>query len=172
MITGRPEVMDMSTLWRPIDWYSKLQGTVEMATFGSEYIAMRTCTEKIIDHRTSLRYLGVPVKGAAMMFGDNESVVNTASIPHGKLHKRYNALAFHRTREAIAANITRYYHINGKKNPSDILSKHWDMPSVWDSLKPLLFWWWTNAEKPPRNESKKDTVATDSKTESTKTGSI
>ena len=59
-----------------------------------------------------------------------------------------------------------------KKNPSDILSKHWDMPSVWDSLKPLLFWRWTNAEKPPRNGSKKDTVATDSKTESTKTGSV
>jgi hypothetical protein len=73
------------------------------------------------------------VKGAAMMFGDNESVVNTASIPHGKLHKQHNALAFHRTREAITTNITRYHHINKKKNPSDILSKQWDMPSVWDS---------------------------------------
>jgi N-acetylmuramoyl-L-alanine amidase CwlA len=66
----------------------------------------------------------------------------------------------------LPANITRYHHINGKKNPSNILSKHWDMPSVWDSLKPLLFWWWTNAEKPPCNGSKKDTVAMDSKKES------
>ena len=56
-------------------------------------------------------------------------------------------------------------------NPSNILSKHWDMPSVWDSLKPLLFWWWTNADKPPHNGSKKDTVAMDSKMESAKTGS-
>ena len=75
-----------------------------------------------------------------MMFGDNKSVINSASIPHGKLYKGHNALAFHRTREAIATGITRYHHINGKKNPSDLLSKHWDMPSVWDSLKPLLFW--------------------------------
>jgi len=29
----------------PIDWYSKLQSTVETATFGSEHIAARTCTE-------------------------------------------------------------------------------------------------------------------------------
>jgi hypothetical protein len=88
LISGR-SITGVLHLWNstPIDWYSKLQGTVEMATFGSEYIAMRTCTEQIINHRTSLRYLGVPVKGATMMFGNNESVVNTASIPHGKLHK-------------------------------------------------------------------------------------
>jgi hypothetical protein len=72
-----------------------------MATFGFKYIATRTCTEQIINHRTLLRYLGVLVKGAAMIFGNNKSVVNTASIPHGKLHKWHNALAFHRTREAF-----------------------------------------------------------------------
>jgi hypothetical protein len=89
LISGR-SITGILHLWNstPIDWYSKLQGTVETATFGSEYIATRTCTEQIIDHHTSLRYLGVPVKGAAMMFGNNESVVNTASIPHGKLHKQ------------------------------------------------------------------------------------
>jgi hypothetical protein len=29
----------------PIDWFSKLQSTVETATFGSEYIVARTCTD-------------------------------------------------------------------------------------------------------------------------------
>jgi hypothetical protein len=164
LISGR-SITGILHLWNstPIDWYSKLQGTVETATFGSKYIATRTCMEQIIDHHTLQRYLGVLVKGAAMMFGNNGLVINTASIPHGKIHKWHNALAFHRTREVIATNITRYHHINRKKNPSDILSKHWDMPSVWDSLKPLLFWWWTNVDKPPCNGSKKDTVATDSK---------
>jgi len=38
----------------PIDWYSKLQLTVETATFGSEYVAARTCAEQIIDLRLSL----------------------------------------------------------------------------------------------------------------------
>ena len=45
--------------------------------------------EQIIDLRLQLRYLGVPVKGSTMMFGDNESVVNSASIPHARLHKRH-----------------------------------------------------------------------------------
>jgi hypothetical protein len=32
----------------PIDWFSKLQSTVESATFGSEYVAAKTCTEQVI----------------------------------------------------------------------------------------------------------------------------
>ena len=138
----------------PIDTYSKLQSTVETATFGSEYVAARTCTEQIIDLRNTLRYLGVPVKGAAMMFGDNESVINTASIPHSKLTKRWHALAYHKTREAIAAGIIHLYHVAGKKNPADILSKHWDMPSVWDSLKPIMFWMGDTADIEVKTDDK------------------
>ena len=124
----------------PIDWYSKLQATVETATFGSEYVAARTCTEQIIDLRNTLRYLGVPINGPSYVFGDNESVINTASLPHGKLNKRHNALSYHRTREAVAAGIIRLYYIPGSDNPADILSKHWDYNSVWSQLQPLLFW--------------------------------
>ena len=72
----------------PVDWFAKLQATVETATFGSEYVAARTCTEQQIDLRNTFRYLGVPVEGASFMFGDNESVVNTASVPHSRLGKR------------------------------------------------------------------------------------
>ncbi len=45
----------------PLDWYSKKQATVETATYGSEFVAARTCVEQIIDLRTTLRYLGVYV---------------------------------------------------------------------------------------------------------------
>ena len=124
----------------PIDWYAKLQATVETATFGSEYVAARTCTEQIIDLRNTLRYLGIPVEGASYMFGDNESVVNTASVPHSKLGKRHNILSYHRTREAIAAGVVRFHWLRGNTNPADLLSKHWDYASVWSQLRPLLFW--------------------------------
>jgi hypothetical protein len=123
-----------------IDQFSKLQSTAETATFGSECSAAKTCTEQVIDLRNTFRYLGVTVETATMMFGDNESVVNTASMPQGKLHKRHNALAFHRCRDAIAAGIVRFYHIPGKSNPADVVSKHWDFPSVKPLLRPLLFW--------------------------------
>ena len=74
-----------------------------------------------------------------MMFGDNESVVNSSAIPHSKLHKRHNGLSHHKTREAIAAGWVRCSHVAGNTNPADVVSKHWDHPSAWPTLEPLLF---------------------------------
>lgn len=157
LISGR-SVTGILHMWNNtvIDWYSKLQGTVETATFGSEFVASRTCTEQIIDLRMTARYLGVPIKETSIMFGDNESVVNSASVPHSKLHKRHNALSYHKTRESIAAKITRYVHIPGSTNPADILSKHWDMPAIWETLKPLLFSSFDKDKDPNGDDSPKD----------------
>ena len=125
----------------PVDWYSKKQATVETATYGSEFIAARTCCERSIDLRTLLRYLGVPLRKEAFMFGDNKSVVDSSMTPHGKLHKRHNALSLHRVRECIAACIVRFIHIDGTNNPADVLSKHWGYAQVYDLLlRPILFW--------------------------------
>lgn len=136
----------------PIDWYSKLQSTVETATYGSEFVSAKTCTEQVIDLRNTLRYLGVPIIGPAYCFGDNETVIDASSIPYRKLHKRHNALSFHYTREAEAAGITSHHFINGTDNPSDILSKHWEYSTVWPTLQPILFWKGDTAmieDKPP-----------------------
>ena len=89
----------------PIEWYSKKQATVETATYGSEFVAARLCTEQVIDLRNTLQYLGVPVREKSYMFGDNKSVVDSSMQLSAKLHKRHTMLSFHRVREAIAAGI-------------------------------------------------------------------
>jgi len=124
----------------PVEWYSKKQATVETATYGSEFVAARTCVEQIIDLRNTLRYLGVPIAEKGYMFGDNESVVNSSSIPHAKLHKHHTALSFHRVREAIASGYIDFVYLPGADNPADILSKHWAYSAVWQMLQSLLFW--------------------------------
>lgn len=37
------------------------------------------------------------------MFGDNEAVVTSGTIPHSKLSKRWHMLPYHRVRGAVAA---------------------------------------------------------------------
>jgi len=123
----------------PIEWFSKKQATVEVATYGSEMVAMRTCVEQIMDLRTTFRYLGVPLHEKSYVFGDNQSVVNSSVQLHAKLHKRHNMLSFHFVREAIAAGYIVLTHIPGKINPADILSKHWGFSETWPMLKALLF---------------------------------
>jgi len=79
----------------PVDWCSKLQSTVETATFGSEHVTTRTCTEQVIALRLTLRHLGAPINGPTMVLGDNELVINSAAIPHSKMQKRWVALSCH-----------------------------------------------------------------------------
>src|SRR5687768_905390 len=97
----------------PIDWYSKKQATVEMTTYGSEFVAVRICVDQIIDLRSTLRYLGVPIRDQSYMFGDNESVVNSSSSPHHKLHKCHTALSFHHVCEAVASKLIGFQFLPG-----------------------------------------------------------
>jgi hypothetical protein len=141
MITGRAVTGILHMLnGMPVDWFSKRQDTVETATYGSEFVAARIATEQDIGLRTTLRYLRVPIKGKAYMFGDNQSVITSSTIPHSRLSKRHNALSYHRVREAIAAKILNFIHILGEKNPADILSKQCGYPQLWPHVQPLLFW--------------------------------
>ena len=124
----------------PIDAYTKRQSTVETATYGSEFVAARTAVDQIIDIRTTLRYLGVPIRDKSYMFGDNKSVVTSSTIPNSTISKRHHLASYHRVREAIAAKYISFHWKDGKSNPADILSKHWEFATVWPMLKPILFW--------------------------------
>jgi hypothetical protein len=122
----------------PIDWFCKRQAQVETATYGSEFVAARSAVEQIMDLRYTLRMLGVPILGASWLFGDNKGVVQSSTIPHSKLAKRWNALSYHRVREAISARFIIFLHIDGKKNPSDLLTKNLNYLSMKDFVNPLL----------------------------------
>ena len=91
----------------PILWYTKRQATIESSTFGSEAVALRTLLGLVKDLRYKLRMLGVPLVGPAVVFGDNKSVINGASIPEAKLSKKHLGICYHAIREASAAGVCR-----------------------------------------------------------------
>ena len=124
----------------PIKWFSKRQNTVETATYGSEFVAARVGTDQIIDLRTTLCYLGVEVEEASYMFGDNQSVITSSTLPHSALNKRHNALCYHRVREAVATGIVKFIHMFGESNPAYVLSKHCSHLQFWPLIKPILSW--------------------------------
>ena len=122
----------------PTDWYSKKQATVETATYGYEFVAAKTATEQIMDMRYTLRYLGVPITSKSYMFGNNRSVITSATLPHSTLSKRHNILAFQRVRKAIAAKIIDFHWIQSDNNLSDMLSKHWEHNIIFPMIQKLL----------------------------------
>jgi hypothetical protein len=107
----------------PIIWISKRQKTVETSTYGSELVASRVAMELILEIRYMLRSLGVALDGSALMLGDNLSVALNTTVPSSVLKKKHNAIAYHRVREAIVANIMRFAYIKSEENVSDVLTK-------------------------------------------------
>ena len=54
--------------------------------------------------------------------------------------KTHHLVSYHRVKEAIAAKYISLHWKDGKRNPADIQSKHWEFATVWPMLKPILFW--------------------------------
>ncbi len=107
----------------PILWYSKRQNTVETSTFGSEFIALRIAVELIESLRYKLRMFGIPLRGPARVFCDNEAVVKSSSNPEATLKKKHCSIAFHRVREAVAAGKVLVYYEGTDTNLADLLTK-------------------------------------------------
>ena len=123
----------------PMMWFSKKQATSETATYGSEFIACRTCLEQIIDIRNSFRYLGVEVYSKSYVFGDNAAQINSAKVPQAKLNKRHNILSFHFVRDMISKGFILLSHIPSEFNAADIMTKQWKyQASYLHLLKPFL----------------------------------
>ena len=93
-----------------------------------------------MDLKYTLRMMGIQLDGPAWMFGDNQSVLTSATVPQSNLNKRHNALAYHRVREAVGAKVMYFMHIAGKVNVSDIFTKFLPWADFWPLVQPLLFW--------------------------------
>lgn len=123
----------------PILAYSKRQNTVEAATFGSEFVALRICKELIVALRYKLRMFGVPIDGPTNVFCDNRGVVKNASVPESALTKKHNAINYHAVREAAAAGILRVGKEDGDTNLADLLTKVLTGQRRWDLCHGIMW---------------------------------
>jgi hypothetical protein len=109
----------------PMEWYSKKQDTMEIATYGSEFVADRICVAQVIELHNTLQFLGVLIKEKSYMFDDYESVVDSFMQLDDKLHMYHFLLSFHHVRETIAEETLGFNFLPGDDNPTIILSIHW-----------------------------------------------
>jgi hypothetical protein len=84
---------------------------------------MRIAVDMIEALRYKLRMFGVPIDGPANVFCDNKSVVTNSTIPTSVLKRKHNSIAYHRVREAVAAETLRIAKVDTKENLADLLTK-------------------------------------------------
>ena len=107
----------------PIYWESKKQGSIETSSFGSEFIAMKTCCEYVRGLRFKLRMLGIPCTLPTFIYGDNQSVLVNSSNPFSQLKKKSSSVAYHFVREGVAKREWMVSYINTHENLADLLTK-------------------------------------------------
>ena len=107
----------------PVLWRSKCQGCIATSTYTAEFVAMRSAIEEAISIRYMLRCLGVPVTKPTNLYGDNFGVIQSATIPDGKLKKKHVAISYHYVREAIAAGYINAIWVKSHENFADVCTK-------------------------------------------------
>ena len=119
--------------------YSKKQSAVEISTYGSELVASQIAVDLILEMRYELCMLGVPIDWPALLLGDNKSVVLNTTFPSSQLKKKHNAVNYHRVREACAANIITFSHIDSGDNLADLMTKSLGKATFYKLAKQVLF---------------------------------
>ena len=70
-----------------------------------EAVAGRIAIDKAVEMRYNLRMLGAPVKGTTILFRDNKSMVQNATLPNSMIKKRKHTNNFHWVQEEVARKI-------------------------------------------------------------------
>ena len=104
-------------------WFSKKQTSIESSSFGSEFTAMKQCCEYIRGLVYKLRMMGIPCRGPAYIYADNQSVLANTTIPDSTLKKKSQSIAYHMVREGVARDEWRTCYVNTHDNEADLLTK-------------------------------------------------
>ena len=117
---------------------STRQKHVESSTYSSEFCSLRKATEDGIATKLLLQSLGVPIDGEIRIYCDSKSVLDSATNTDGVLKRRHVVIAYHLVREAYAIGVTKLYHIAGKHNPADHLTKPLPRIKFWEHTSRYL----------------------------------
>ena len=97
-------------------WYSEQQSTVELSTFGYEFVAFRTGHDMVQPMLYNLSMMVIPISGEEIFFSKNEAVWKSDIWTDVNLKNKHVSICFHSIHEAVANQIMNVYFVMGKNN--------------------------------------------------------
>ena len=123
----------------PTMWHSKRQNSVEVSTFGSEFIALKNAIELVMGLRYKIRMFGIPLEGPSNIFCNNEAVYKNVSQPDSTLNKKQHSIACHFCREKEASGTCRLAKENTKSNSANVFTKTMNKPKREELLGRFIY---------------------------------
>ena len=84
---------------------------------------MRIMVEMLIGLRYKLQMMGAPLDGPCNVFCDNEAVMSSSMNAETTLKKKHLSIAYHKTRETVAAGIILVFYEKSGSNHADLFTK-------------------------------------------------
>ena len=84
---------------------------------------MKQCFDYIRGLRYKLRMMGIPVEGPTCIYGDNQSVLSSTTIPDSTLKQKSQIIAYHFVPEGVARDEWRTSYVNTHQNEANLLAK-------------------------------------------------
>ena len=107
----------------PVYCLSKKQASIELHSFGLEFITMKQCCKYLHGLHYKLQMMGIPCNGLMYIFGDNKSVLCNMLIPELGLSKKFQSIAYHFVFNGAACNEWRMAYVSTHNNEADLLTK-------------------------------------------------
>jgi len=104
-------------------WLSHKQKLVVLSSTEAEYMALSDCNRQLIWTSNLLCEIGfnIPVPH---LYGDNLGLLFWSTNPVQEKRSKHIDIWYHHIRDAIEDDKIKPYHINGARNPADILTKN------------------------------------------------
>ena len=101
---------------------SKKQGSINKSSFGSEFVAMKACTEYIRGIKFKIHMMGIQCNCTTFIYEDNQYVLDNTDMPHLMLENKPNSIVYHFVRDGTACDEWRATYINTNDNGPDLLT--------------------------------------------------
>ena len=102
---------------------SHQQKTVALSSTEIEYIALSNCNCQLVQTRSFLNEVGFNVP-TPHVYGDNLGLFFWGSNLILEKYSKHIDICYHYIRDLIKNEQVKPYHIDGKENPADILTKN------------------------------------------------
>ena len=81
-----------------------------------------------------------------LCMGNDESMINSSTIPEANLYTQHNILSFHYVRSMISQGYINLQHLSSESNFTDILRKNWSyQSSYYELIQPVFHHSWNTA---------------------------
>ena len=117
-------------------WLSCKQKSVALFSTETEYMVLFDCNCQLVQTSNLLSEIGFDIP-VPYLYSDNHRSLFQSTNPVQEKRSKYIDIQYHYVRDAIEDDKIKPYHIDGARNPADILTKNLGQ-ILFHQFRPLL----------------------------------